>query len=63
MDNGGKIYLIGMNNENYRFGYIGDYLYENLVDFENIYWFFVQGVFIYYGGYGLSYDSMEELKQ
>ena len=62
-DNGGKIYLPGTNNENYRFGYIGDYLYENLADPENIYWPFVQGVSTYYGGYGLSYDSMEELKQ
>ena len=62
-DNGGKIYLTGTNNENYRFGYIGDYLYENLADTENMYWPFVQGISTYYGGYGLSYDSMEELKE
>ncbi len=62
-DNGGKFYLTGTNNENYRFGYIGDYLYENLANRENIYWPFVQGVSTYYGGYGLSYDSMEDLKQ
>lgn len=62
-DNGGKFYLTGTNNENYRFGYIGDYLYENLANREHIYWPFVQGISTYYGGYGLSYDSMEELKQ
>lgn len=62
-DNGGKIYLTGTNNENYRFGYIGDYLYYNLPNEEKIYWPFVQGISTYYGGYGLSYDSMKELKQ
>lgn len=62
-DNEGKIYLTGTNNENYSFGYIGDYLYYNLPNKEKIYWPFVQGISTYYGGYGLSYDSMDELKQ
>lgn len=62
-DNGGKLYLTGTNNENYIFGYIGDYLYYNLPNKENMYWPFVQGVSAYYGGYGLSYDSLKELKQ
>lgn len=62
-DSEGKIYVTGTNNENYRFGYIGDYLYYNLPNNENMYWPFVQGISTYYGGYGLSYDSMEELKQ
>ncbi len=62
-DNEGKIYLTGTNNENYSFGYIGDYLYYNLPNPEDIYWPFVQGLSTYYGGYALSYDSMEELKE
>lgn len=62
-DNEGKIYVTGTNNENYRFGYIGDYLYEHLPNNENMYWPFVQGISTFYGGYGLSYDSLEELKR
>lgn len=62
-DSEGKIYLTGTNNENYRFGYIGEFLYYNLPNKEEMYWPFVQGISTYYGGYGLSYDSMDELKQ
>ncbi len=62
-DNEGKIYLTGTNNENYSFGYIGDYLYYNLPNEENMYGPFVQGISTYYGGYGLSYEDMKELKQ
>lgn len=62
-DSQGKIYLTGTDNENYSFGYIGDYLYYNLPNQEDIYWPFVQGLSTYYGGYGLSYDNMDELKQ
>lgn len=62
-DNKGKMYLTGTNNENYSFGYIGDYLYYNLPNEEKMYWPFVQGISTYYGGYGLSYDDMAELKQ
>jgi len=62
-DNEGQIYMTGTNNENYIFGYLGDYLYYNLPNKENMYWAFVQGVSTYYGGYGLSYDTMGELKQ
>lgn len=62
-DNKGNTYVTGTNNENYSFGYIGKYLYYNLPNEENLYWPFVQGISTYYGGYGLTYDSMEELKQ
>ncbi|MEP2057975.1 MAG: hypothetical protein ABJJ05_09225 [Maribacter litoralis] len=62
-DNGGQIYMTGTNNENYIFGYLGDYLYHNLPNGEGMYWPIVQGVSTYYGGYGLTYDSMEELKE
>lgn len=62
-DSEGEIFVTGTNNENYSFGYIGDYLYYNLPNSENMYWPFVQGLSTYYGGYGLSADSMEELKQ
>ncbi|GAB5554546.1 MAG: hypothetical protein Sapg2KO_41370 [Saprospiraceae bacterium] len=62
-DSNGKIYVTGTNNENYRFGYIGDYLYANLPNKESMYWPFVQGLSTYYGGYGLSYENVAELKQ
>lgn len=62
-DNEGKIYVTGTNNENYSFGYIGDFLYYNLPNTENIYWTFVKGIQTYYGGYGLSGDNMETLKK
>ncbi len=62
-DNEGKIYVTGTNNENYSFGYIGDYLYYNLPNKENIYVPFVRGLSTYYGGYGLSGENVEELKQ
>jgi len=63
MDNEGQIYMTGTNNENYIFGYLGDYLYYNFPNAKDMYWPFVQGVSTYYGGYGLTYDTMEELKQ
>ncbi|KAA3598393.1 MAG: hypothetical protein DWQ06_11775 [Calditrichaeota bacterium] len=62
-DNEGKIYVTGTNNENYSFGYIGDYLYYNLPNAENIYGPFVRGLSTYFGGYGLSGENVEELKQ
>ena len=62
-DNEGKIYITGTNNENYVFGYIGDYLYYNLPNKDEIYWPYVQGLSAYYGGYGLSYDDMDTLKR
>ncbi|BDD09293.1 hypothetical protein FUAX_17250 [Fulvitalea axinellae] len=62
-DNKGRIYMTGTGNENYIFGYIGEYLYYNLPNREQMYWPFVQGVSAYYGGYGLSYDDMAELKK
>jgi hypothetical protein len=62
-DNQGETYVTGTNNENYNFGFIGDFLYYNLPNEANMYWPFVQGVSTYYGGYGLSYENMEELKQ
>jgi hypothetical protein len=62
-DNEGHMYLTGTNNENYIFGYLGEYLYYNLPNEDDMYWPFIQGVSTYYGGYGLSYDGMEKLKQ
>lgn len=61
-DNEGFTYLTGTNNENYVFGYLGEYLYYNLPNEDEMYWPFIQGVSTYYGGYGLSYDNMDELK-
>lgn len=62
-DDQGQIYMTGTNDENYSFGYIGDYLYYNLPNKEDMYWPFIQGIATYYGGYGLSNDNMQELKQ
>jgi len=62
-DNQGSTYMTGTNNENYVFGYIGEYLYYNLPNNEAIYWPFVQGISAYYGGYGLSYDDMSTMKK
>ncbi|MDE5421526.1 hypothetical protein L3073_04855 [Ancylomarina sp. DW003] len=61
-DNEGNTYITGTDNENYVFGFIGDYLYYNLPNRDKIYWPFVQGLSTYYGGYGLSYDDMTALK-
>ncbi|SMG36264.1 hypothetical protein SAMN05661096_02421 [Marivirga sericea] len=61
-DSEGEIYMTGTDNENYIFGYVGDYLYYNLPNREQIYWPFVNGISTYFGGYGLSYESIEELK-
>lgn len=62
-DNEGSTYITGTDNENYVFGFIGDYLYYNLPNSDEIYWPFVQGLSAYYGGYGLSYDDMDEMKE
>ncbi len=62
MDNEGKTYITGTDNENYVFGYISDFFYYNLPDKEEIYWTFVQGISAYYGGYGLSHDDIATLK-
>jgi hypothetical protein len=61
-DNEGNTYITGTGNENYVFGFIGDYLYYNLPNNDEIYWPFVQGVSAYYGGYGLSYNDMSMMK-
>ena len=62
-DNEGKVFLTGTNNENYLSEYVEDYLYYNLPNEENMYWTFAIGVSTYYGGYGLQYTSIDELKQ
>ncbi len=61
-DNGGNTYMTGTDNENYVFGYIGDYFYHNLPNRDEIYSPFVTGLSAYYGGYGLSYDNISTLK-
>ena len=62
-DNGGRTFLTGTDNPNYIFAYLGEYLYYHLPNPEQIYWPFVQGLSAYYGGYGLSYDDMAEMKK
>ena len=61
-DNEGHTYITGTDNENYVFGFIGDYLYYNLPNREEIYGPFVRGMSAYYGGYALSYDDMANMK-
>lgn len=61
-DNAGATYMTGTANENYVFGYIGDYIAANLPNEDQMYWPFVQGLATYYGGYGLSYEDLDELK-
>lgn len=62
-DRSGEIYLTGTDNENYRFGYLGDYLYYHLPNEQDMYWPFVNGVATYYGGYALSYHDLPTLKK
>lgn len=62
-DDGGNMFVTGTNNENYIFEYLGDYLYYNMPDSDDMYWPFVNGMSAYYGGYGLSGDSIETLKK
>lgn len=59
----GRVYVTGTKNENYEFGFVGDFLYYNLENKDDIYWPFVQGVSTYFGGYGLSYESIDKLKE
>ena len=61
-DNAGLSYMTGTANENYIFGYVGEYLYSNLPNEDQMYRPFVQGLATYYGGYGLSYEDLNELK-
>ena len=61
-DNAGAAFMTGTANENYVFGYIGQYIRYNLPNADQMYWPFVQGLATYYGGYGLSYESVDELK-
>jgi hypothetical protein len=61
-ENEGNVYVTGTNNENYQFGFIGEYMYYKLPNEDEMYWPFVQGISTYYGGYGLSSENMNELK-
>lgn len=61
-DNQGQHYVTGTNNENYIYGFLGDYLYDHLPHADSLYWPFVNGMAAYYGGYGLSGDDMNTLK-
>lgn len=62
-DNDGKMFLTGTNNENYLSEYVEDFLYYNLPNKEKMYWTFAIGVSTYYGGYGITSASIDELKK
>lgn len=63
MDNDGKAYVTGMNNENYVSDYIAEYIYRYLPNSDDVYWPFALGVSAYYGGYFTTYDDMETMKR
>lgn len=62
-DNGGKVYITGMNNENYKSDFVAEYIYHYLPNNEDIYWPFVLGVSAYYGGYFTTYDDLNTMKK
>ena len=57
----GQRFATGTGDERYIFGYVCGVLAAEAADPEQIYWPYVNGVAAYYGGYGLSGDSMEDL--
>ncbi|WP_166962393.1 hypothetical protein [Yeosuana marina] len=50
------------NNENYLSINVGGFLYCSLLNKEDMYWSFANGVSTFYGGYVLSLDTIRELK-
>ncbi|MDF1838260.1 MAG: hypothetical protein P1V35_10350 [Planctomycetota bacterium] len=59
--NGGQRYSTGTGDESYLFGYVRGMLAETASDPGAIYSPYLNGVAAYYGGYGLSGDTMEDL--
>ena len=62
MDNDGRFFVTGTGNERFIFGYLVDYMSRYCDGNEDLYPPFVYGMAAYYGGYGLSGDTMEILK-
>lgn len=60
-DDEGALFVTGTDNPNYAFEYFGEFL-ESLPRSEDLYWPFVNGMACYYGGYGLSGDTLVQLK-
>lgn len=54
-------FTTGTGNESYIFGYVSGVLPAGITNAEDVYWPYVNGVAAYYGGYGLSGDSMDVL--
>lgn len=61
-DSEGKMFVTGTDKEDFIFEYIGNHIYYNRPNAEDLYWPFLLGVSAYYGGYSLSGDDIEELK-
>ncbi len=61
-DDQGRTYVTGTGNPDYRFGFVGEFLERTVPEPTELYRPFVTGMSTFYGGYGLSGDSMEELK-
>ena len=57
----GRFYSTGTGNSDYRFGYVRGALAASIESAEDLYVPYVNGVAAYYGGYGLSGDTMEDL--
>ncbi len=63
LDSSGSRFVTGTGRADYIFGYVGDYLRDCCAQNDDLYQPFVVGMSAYFGGYGLSGDSIDELKQ
>lgn len=62
-DNEGKAFITGTQNENYLSEYVEDFIFYSLPNKNDIYWPFLTGMSMHYGGYGLSLVPVSELKK
>ncbi|QDV09731.1 hypothetical protein Poly30_52900 [Planctomycetes bacterium Poly30] len=61
-DDGGRVFATGTGNPHYAFEYVGEFLKHHVADPDELYGPFVVGISTCYGGYGLSGESVDELK-
>ncbi len=61
-ESAGRVFVTGTGRADYVFGYLGEHLYHNAPNPEELYRPFVTGMSTYYGGYGLTGEGMDELK-
>ena len=63
LDHGGSRFVTGTGRADYIFGFVGDHLRDCCAQSDELYRPFVVGMSAYFGGYGLSGDSLDELKR